>query len=433
MTGSLNVGVRYLLPLLPFVAIFASRIVHGKLQSGLVRPVIVGALAAAHILLVMAAYPYYVAYFNFLAGGSENGYKLLADSNVDWGQDLPGLAAYLRERGITAPVYLSYFGKADPAYYEINSIPLPGWPPPSPDPQRPPFDPMNPAPGLYAISASNLVGVQLYNPDAFGYFRARQPIAVVGHSIFIYQVDSSVATDDSGKRPWFAQCAAPQPSETEDRLKQLTGEDSMSFVYFDCQQSLPFPEGPGWLLIQEGFQPVIDLGAPQYLAREADGSPRYAVWQVNAPPPPPSSTVDFPSVTLPLPIAGAVELLGYAVDQSTVPPGGTLTVTEWWRVREPPPPPISIFAHLLNPDNSLLVAGDGLGLSAEGWLPGMVIVQQHRFEVPADALPQSYALTVGLYSLSTGERFVVSKSGDRVIDRIVLRTIDVVPALAGER
>ncbi len=427
MTGSLNVGVRYLLPLLPFVALFASRIVHGRLQSGLLRPVIVGALTVVHVLVVMRTYPNYVSYFNFVAGGSENGYKVLADSNVDWGQDLPGLADFLRERGITTPIYLSYFGKADPAYYGINYIPLPGWPPPPADSDRPPFNPMNPAPGLYAISASNLVGVQLYNPDAFGYFRTRQPIAVIGHSIFVYEVQSQVVADGE-KIPWFAQCAAPQPSETEDRLKQLTGLDDLRYVYFDCREVLPFPEGPGWLLVQEGFQPVIDLGNPTYLAREGDGAPRYSVWQVNGPPPAPEATVDFPSVALPLPIAGAVELLGYNVDASSVPQGGTLTVTEWWRVREPPPPPISIFAHLLYPDNSLLVAGDGLGLPAESWMPGMVLVQQHRFEVPPDAVPQSYALSVGLYSLSTGERFVVSQSGDRVIDRVVLRTVDVIVA-----
>jgi len=32
--------------------------------------------------------PHYLAYFNELAGGPANGFKELADSNLDWGQDL---------------------------------------------------------------------------------------------------------------------------------------------------------------------------------------------------------------------------------------------------------------------------------------------------------------------------------------------------------
>jgi len=33
-------------------------------------------------------YPHYLAFFNQSIGGPHNGYKWLADSNIDWGQDL---------------------------------------------------------------------------------------------------------------------------------------------------------------------------------------------------------------------------------------------------------------------------------------------------------------------------------------------------------
>ncbi|HEC21743.1 MAG TPA: phospholipid carrier-dependent glycosyltransferase [Chloroflexi bacterium] len=425
MLGSLNVGIRYLLPLLPLLFLFAARIARGPLHAGLMRPLTLGALLGWQIILHLAIYPDYLAFFNLAAGGPDNGYRLVVDSNLDWGQDLPGLAEYLQERGI-GQVYLSYFGQADPAYYGINYTALPSWPPPPPDPERPPFHPLNPAPGIYAISASNLVGVQLYEPDSFGYFRAREPVARIGHSIFIYEVAPVTATAGAQAPPWFAQCAVPAPLETEARLTRLTGRSDLFFVYFDCTQSLPFPEGAGWLLLPAGIEPVADPGAPDYEARFEDGSPRYYVWLVDEPPPPPPSTVEFPAVPLPLPIAGHLELLGYRLSAGEVSIGDTLTLTAWWRVREPPPPPVSIFAHLLAADGTPVQVGDSLGVAAEDWRSGMVLIQQHHFSISEDVAPGDYALAVGLYSLETLERFPVSRSGDRVVDRIILRSVRVV-------
>lgn len=432
MLGSLNVGVRYLLPMLPLLFIFISRIAYGPLQSGWLRLIVLGVLVPGVAVSGLWIYPHYLAFFNLAAGGPENGYRLLADSNLDWGQDLPGLADYLHARG-DRPVYLSYFGQADPAHYGIDYVSLPSWPPPSPDPARPQFYPFNPAPGLYAISASNLVGVQLYQPDSFGYFRARQPVTQIGHSIFIYEVPPVEASPT-----WAGQCAVPDPvnqelsvppAESESALRSLTGVSGLEPVYFKCDQMVFFRETPGYLILPSDIEPVVDLGDPHYLARNPDGTPRYTVWQVEQAPGAPPSSIEFPSMPLPLPIAGHLELLGYRLNASTIQPGETLTLTAWWRVRDPAPPPVSIFAHLLAADGTLLAAGDGLGLAAEDWQPGTVIIQQHQFPIGEDAPPGSYTLVVGLYSLSTGERFPISQSADRVIDQIVLRSVE----LSGER
>ena len=60
--------------------------------------------------------PDYLAYFNQLAGGPSEAYKHLADSSLDWGQDLPALKQWLEREGLQQPgagnVYLSYFGTA---------------------------------------------------------------------------------------------------------------------------------------------------------------------------------------------------------------------------------------------------------------------------------------------------------------------------------
>ena len=68
----------------------------------------------------------YLAYFNELAGGPRNGYRSLVDSNLDWGQDLRNLKRWLREREIEEPINLCYFGMADPRFYQIRHVKMPG-------------------------------------------------------------------------------------------------------------------------------------------------------------------------------------------------------------------------------------------------------------------------------------------------------------------
>ena len=75
------------------------------------------ALLAWHVAESMSIRPSYLAYFNQLAGGPSQGYLHLADSSLDWGQDLPSLKQWLDgerlQRG-GENAYLSYFGTARP-------------------------------------------------------------------------------------------------------------------------------------------------------------------------------------------------------------------------------------------------------------------------------------------------------------------------------
>jgi hypothetical protein len=114
---------------------------------------------------------------------------VLADSNIDWGQDLKGLRDYLAREAPGEVVRLSWFGSSYPTHYGIVYDPLPGLPhhfdlwfePPT-------FDERQPAPGLYVISVSNLVELPLMDKHFFSYFRARDPDARIGYSILIYRV-----------------------------------------------------------------------------------------------------------------------------------------------------------------------------------------------------------------------------------------------------
>lgn len=122
---SLNIGHRHILPTYPVCYVLAAAAVlwlRTKFQR--LGAVALGVALVAHAGDSLAARPFYLSYFQPLAGGSDRGYRYLVDSSYDWGQGLPDLAAWLaakRARGDGAPVFLSYFGADSPAYRKIEA------------------------------------------------------------------------------------------------------------------------------------------------------------------------------------------------------------------------------------------------------------------------------------------------------------------------
>jgi len=191
-TARLNLGYRHLLPVLPFLAVHIGRLASSPTcQSpnppAHLRRLLPAALIVWLTLSTIAIYPHFLAYFNLAGGGPRNGWRILADSNIDWGQDLKGLPAWMEREGVEH-VRLAWFGSARPEYYGVHHDLLPGVPYGFLLWNDPPFDPDNPEPGVYAISVSNLVGVVLPNPDLYAWFRARPPDDRIGYSLFIYRV-----------------------------------------------------------------------------------------------------------------------------------------------------------------------------------------------------------------------------------------------------
>jgi 4-amino-4-deoxy-L-arabinose transferase-like glycosyltransferase len=188
MLSSFNLGYRHLLPTLPFLFVQASKTARWLRGGPPVRRALTALMPVWLIAASLAIYPHYLAYFNEAAGGPANGYKILVDSNLDWGQDLPGLKAYLQREGIDR-IKMSYFGPERPDYLGIDYEPLPGVPPTSHLWRDPPFDPQNPGPGVYAISVSNLQEIFFTEKKTYAWFRAREPDARIGHSIHVYRVE----------------------------------------------------------------------------------------------------------------------------------------------------------------------------------------------------------------------------------------------------
>lgn len=184
LSSKTQIGYRHLLPVYPFLCLLAGLTAARLWRGGRSGRLGLTVLCAWLAISVLRVHPYYIAYFNELAGGPERGGEWLTDSNLDWGQDLPALARELSARG-GATVLLSYFGSADPAAYGIRYVPLGMYG----NVKRTGNAELKPgAPVLLAVSATNKSGVYFIRKDAFAWLDSRIPIARPGWSIYLYDL-----------------------------------------------------------------------------------------------------------------------------------------------------------------------------------------------------------------------------------------------------
>lgn len=190
VSRSINIGHRHLLPVYPFVFVAAGHAAAAlwaaRGRGRVALRVGLGALLGWYAIGTLRLHPHYLAYFNELGGGPARGYEHLVDSNLDWGQDLIGLRAYMERAGVPR-LKLLYFGTADPGYYGIACDRLPGYQPPPPSTLVREVRPGD----IVAVSATHLQGLYL-EPEVRALteqLRARRPIAVIGYTIFVYRAD----------------------------------------------------------------------------------------------------------------------------------------------------------------------------------------------------------------------------------------------------
>ena len=187
--AKVNIGLRHILPVYPFLLLLASRLATVHRYPGWRTQFAIGALVLFAAVSSLRLAPHQLAYFNEFIGGPEQGYRYLSDSNLDWGQDLKGVKTYMEKENLPI-IYLSYFGTAPPSYYGIRYQYVPGaWPlewPPSIE--KVPTEVQR---KVLAISVSNLQDVSNPHNPLFGWLWLREPVAKIGYSIFVYDL-----TDD---------------------------------------------------------------------------------------------------------------------------------------------------------------------------------------------------------------------------------------------
>jgi hypothetical protein len=125
VSSKINIGIRHILPMYAPLLILAGCNARWLANGPRWARWGVLALAGSTVASAAVAYPHYLAYFHIASGGSARGYRLLVDSSLDWGQDLPTLRRWLdRHRGPDEPVYLAYFGTGMPQTYGIDAAQL---------------------------------------------------------------------------------------------------------------------------------------------------------------------------------------------------------------------------------------------------------------------------------------------------------------------
>src|SRR3989344_4714192 len=176
-----NIGVRYILIIYPFLILYAGGFL-GRLDFRFAKNTFAAAVIVAlglwYVFSSGNVYPDYLAYFNELVGGSENGYKYLDDSNLEWGQDLKRLSEY-QKKNPDLKVFLWTDFNAERAYGIKNILALTEkdeWQKPS---------------GKYAVSAHVVARTgfiaQVYKNQAFNWADNYKPTDRIGQSFFIYE------------------------------------------------------------------------------------------------------------------------------------------------------------------------------------------------------------------------------------------------------
>ena len=165
-----NLGERHVLPMYPFAILFAAAVWEWARHkpAAVALLMLLAALNAADALRFA---PGYLSYFTPFVRSAES-YRLLTDSNLDWGQGLLALRDYQRDHP-GERISLSYFGSVDPRLYGIHSDFFGGGKDVS---------------GTVVVSATNFSGQYLSEPERYRWLLEQKPVRILDHSLFVFQV-----------------------------------------------------------------------------------------------------------------------------------------------------------------------------------------------------------------------------------------------------
>jgi tetratricopeptide (TPR) repeat protein len=186
MSAGMNIGLRHILPMYPFLYALAGGAAAKLMENGRKWIYAVAALVLFQVITTTRVFPAYMAYANELWGGPSRTYKYLSDSNVDWGQQLKSTKTYLERKGIKdcwfiyfaeGPVRMKDYGIPCKPLVTIGTL----WLdeeldiPPSVD-------------GSVLISAGTLSGFE-FGPgplNPYEVFKLRQPTDVIDYAVFVF-------------------------------------------------------------------------------------------------------------------------------------------------------------------------------------------------------------------------------------------------------
>ncbi len=191
--SAMNIGHRHLFPIYPFLYVLCGSLaLTWKKRRGAALAILAAALVIASLVVIAprpaSMWGRHLSYMNELSGGPWNGHEKLLDSNIDWGQDLGRLAAWLRAHDVREPINLVYNSSSDPSYYGIayrNLVFGSSFVPELPISEA--------RPGIFAITVSRLQGIGIVPEERQTYKRfladhGAVEVGRAGYSMVIYRI-----------------------------------------------------------------------------------------------------------------------------------------------------------------------------------------------------------------------------------------------------
>ncbi len=434
LLSPLNIGYRHILPVLFVIYLLLGACVTQKTLS---VKVLCAILLFFQAMNTIVASPYLLGWFNVISGGQDDGWRYLADSNTDWGQGYKALAQYQQTHNLP-PVQLAGFVFYDPAIYDLNYTPLPPLHGDTPAifPSR--FAPM---PGHYAISLTSLDGIPLADNEMYDWFRWHLPQDRIANAINYYAIEP----EDTATY-WIAQCTNPVPPLNDSDISFGFGDrEQRRYIPFDCTQTWVIPSqhaGSGAYVLHgihlaNTLLSNLHYAEPRaedpfihdklttlemsYQQRQYRDNPAFGIYRsqssastsgietqvvwiapAESPPLDPEDRID---TMTPVELMGPLNFL--RVQHRII--NGVLEVETWWKVtgRIENAKTLSIMAHVLNEAGENIGIADGLGITADVWSPGDIIIQRHRFPLDNGAIDRAIYFRTGLYWLPDGDRLPI--------------------------
>jgi len=243
MASGMNIGVRHILPIFPFLFVLAGWAAARLIEHRRSWAYIVGMVLVFDVVSSLRAFPVYIAYANELWGGPANTYRYLSDSNADWAQQLKAVKKYLDSHGVKN-CWFAYFGEvaADPSYYGIPCRPLTTiasvW-------LQPSIEVPTHIDGPVLISAGVLSGYE-FGPDSlnpYDQFQRIHPAAVIEDGVFVFDGHFDIPLASALNHVTQSQLLTKQ-----NRLDQALSEAQLAVAL--APDSIQTQSGLGYLLLK---------------------------------------------------------------------------------------------------------------------------------------------------------------------------------------
>lgn len=223
MSVDLNIGVRHILPIWPFLIVAGAGGVWTVARKRTSSRILLIALLVFHAVSALSTAPNYIAFGNELWGGTNATHRLLKDSNVELGQNLKIVREWLAYEKTTDCWFASYGqGALARAQQPCRLLPAFAWSV---------GDVVNPVPpvidGLVLLSATTLPprGGPEYAPIV-----STEPVTILGGSVLVYhgtfRVPLLAALSHATRARQFIQLGRPREALGEATLAmQLAPND----------------------------------------------------------------------------------------------------------------------------------------------------------------------------------------------------------------